>query len=236
MGVASSLVAYLITKDVRIGIFLLVALAIGGIAILPIVKHTMRHVSAIRAVRGFGVLNVYPNQVAAESAISSALERARTLDVLSLRGLGLLGLRDSLLTSAILRRSGDLTIRVLLLNPQSKYVVERCREVSEDVGAIRNGILVACHGLSELKRTHSVSIEVRLYDAPPVWRLIFMDDRLFMSMFVNAMHGHNFPMSEVVYTGPLSLYSGFRKHFETLWASSLHVTSAFPDAVSTESA
>jgi hypothetical protein len=64
------------------------------------------------------VTAIYPSQAAAAQAIRHAAAHARRVDVLAVRGLGILGLNDGLLRGPLSReRDEPLALRVLVLDP-----------------------------------------------------------------------------------------------------------------------
>lgn len=71
---------------------------------------------------------IYPCQAGAAEEVRTLAKGAGAVDVMAVRGLGILGLNDSLLRKAV---SAEAQLRVLLLSPDSAAVARRADEVGE---------------------------------------------------------------------------------------------------------
>ncbi len=139
--------------------------------------------------------------------------------VLAVRGLGILGLNDSLLRAALTGRlrEGRLTVRALLLNPDSLAARRRAAEIGESVESFASGIQLSVARLRELVGTHpAVSLEVYEYDTLPVWRLVDIDGTVYVAVFAEDWEGHESPVYKVTATPRGVLHRGFRRMFEDL--------------------
>jgi hypothetical protein len=133
---------------------------------------------------------IYPCQAEAAEEIRALANRADTIDVMAVRGLGIIGLDDSLLRKAI---SPRVRLRMLLLNPESDAVGRRAAEIGESAESFAAGIRLAIARIEELSSADR-SVEVYLYDQVPVWRIIKLDDALFVSSFTFRHEGHDSPI------------------------------------------
>jgi hypothetical protein len=68
---------------------------------------------------------VYPNQAEASREIRDHSRKAAQVDILAVRGLGLLGLNDSELRGPLTERQAPVRVRALLLDPDSPAVAVR---------------------------------------------------------------------------------------------------------------
>jgi transcriptional regulator with XRE-family HTH domain len=161
------------------------------------------------------IVRVYSDQAAAAAEIQRAARSASELDVLAVRGLGLLGLRDSLLRPH-LDRDGDSAprLRVLLLDPESPAIVQRASEIGESAESLAGGVRLAEARLRELAVDGSV--EAYRYRHLPVWRIIRLDTTLYVSAFDAAWEGHESATYKVVATPHGPLYRGFRRMFDAM--------------------
>jgi predicted XRE-type DNA-binding protein len=131
----------------------------------------------------------YSSQAEAADQIRTLAKGAGIIDVMAVRGLGILGLNDSLLRDAI---SVGTQLRVLLLNPDSEAVAHRAAEIGESNGSFAAGIRLSIERIKELA-TEGRSVEVYIYDQMPIWRIIKIDDALFVSAFTVYHEGHTSP-------------------------------------------
>lgn len=112
---------------------------------------------------------------------------------MAVRGLGILGLNDSLLLKAI---PAGARLRVLLLAPDSTAVARRADEIGESAESFAAGIRLAITRIKELA-DQGRSIEVYIYDQIPVWRIIRIDEVLFVSAFTIQHEGHVSPIHRI---------------------------------------
>lgn len=166
------------------------------------------------------ILAVYPSQSTARAEIGQRAQRATTVDVLAVRGLGIIGMNDSLLRSRI--QSRTVSVRVLLLDPDGESAHRRADEIGESFGSFAAGIRLSLERLSELADT-GADIEVGLYDILPTWRLIGLDRTLFVSAFGETHEGHMSPMYKITESPHGALHRGFCRFVGELWRSARRV-------------
>ena len=131
------------------------------------------------------IISIYPSQSTAVADINAAAQEAHRIDVLAVRGLGIVGLNDSLLRSTVVEHQAHL--RVMLLDPDSEAADRRAREIRESRETFTSGIQLALARVRELA-DHGAKVELALYDHLPTWRLIGLDATLFVSAF-GSSHG-----------------------------------------------
>ncbi|MDH6709732.1 transcriptional regulator with XRE-family HTH domain [Kitasatospora sp. MAA19] len=161
------------------------------------------------------IIRVYSDQASAAAEVQRAARSAAELDVLAVRGLGLLALRESLLRQH-LDRDGDQAprLRVLLLDPDSPAAARRATEIGESAESLASGIRLAEARLRELAEVGQV--EVYRYSEVPVWRLIRLDRTLYVGSFDTDWEGHESATYKVLPTPSGPLYRGWRRQFEVL--------------------
>jgi transcriptional regulator with XRE-family HTH domain len=165
--------------------------------------------------RGVGeIVATFPHQAAAEADIRARAATAASLDILAVRALGIIGFKDSLLRRSVLGAPERPTLRVLLVDPDSPAAVQRAGEIDESLEAFTSGIKLSLVRLRELAA--AVPVEVYLYDAVPVWRMIGMDDTMYVSSFSETWEGHESPTYKLVNTTGGALFRGFRRTFDDL--------------------
>ncbi|MGW6056808.1 hypothetical protein [Streptomyces sp. NPDC055189] len=138
--------------------------------------------------------------------------------MLAVRGLGLIGLNDSLLRGCLVREQGhdrkDLRIRVALLDPDSDALTRRAAEIGESAESLSGGVRLTEARLRELAEVRDV--QVYRYCMLPTWRLIRIDSTMFVSAFDAGWEGHESATYKVMETPHGPLFRGFRRMFEAV--------------------
>lgn len=137
------------------------------------------------------ILAVYPAQSAARQEIQQRAAEASQIGLLAVRGLGLIGMTDSLLRSRIAARA--IAVRVMLLDPDSGAARRRAAEIGESYGRFAAGIRLSIESLRDLAEG-GADLQCHLYDSLPTWRVINLDSLLFVSAFSDGQEGHASPM------------------------------------------
>jgi transcriptional regulator with XRE-family HTH domain len=164
------------------------------------------------------IAHVFVDQEAAADEIRRLAQQATMVDVLAVRGLGLLGLNHSLLLGAVAdgARDGPVGLRVLLLDPDSAAARQRAVEIGESPESFASGIRFTIARLRELAGTGAAAVEVACYDRLPVWRLIGIDSTLYVGAFAEAWEGHQSPLYKLTATPAGMLHRGLRRMLEDL--------------------
>ncbi|AJT64435.3 hypothetical protein T261_2762 [Streptomyces lydicus] len=162
------------------------------------------------------VVRVYATQSAASEDIQQLATSAGELDVLAVRGLGLIGLNDSLLRSSLTRSEGQQVcrVRVLLLDPESPSLAARAAEIGESTESLSGGVKLAEARLRELSGI--CDLQVYRYKLHPTWRIIRLDDTMFVSVFDAGWEGHESASYKVMETPHGPLYRGFQRMFASM--------------------
>ncbi|MFD5419633.1 helix-turn-helix domain-containing protein [Streptomyces sp. NPDC127069] len=160
------------------------------------------------------VVRVYPTQASAREEIQQQVRIARELDVLAVRGLGLVGLNDSMLRPHLVQQKGDLRVRVLLLDPEAPALALRAAEIGESAESLASGVRLAEARLREL--VEICDIEVYRYGMLPTWRLIRADSTMFVGAFDAGWEGHDSATYKVMRTPHGPLFRGFQRMFEAI--------------------
>jgi hypothetical protein len=169
------------------------------------------------------ILQVYANQAAAAAEIRALASQAAAIDVLAVRGLGVLALNDSLLRPSMTQRTRPLQLRVLLVRPHSDAAQRRAEEINEPPASFSAGIILAQARLREIATLPHVTVEGYEYDVLPVWRLVNIDGTLFVSTFTPEWEGHESRLYKLVATQIGPLYQGFQRTFDDLLERSTRI-------------
>jgi transcriptional regulator with XRE-family HTH domain len=163
------------------------------------------------------VARSYHSQQAAAREIKQLARGARSLDLLAVRGLGLLGLNDSLLRAAVTgRRDRPLAIRVLIVDADSEAAARRAIEIGETPAAFATAVRLAEHKLRDLAATPGLTLEAYRYTTLPTWRIIALDETLFVSTFDADWEGHASPIYRIDIATGGALHRGFRRMFHEM--------------------
>ncbi|MEV7526693.1 helix-turn-helix transcriptional regulator [Streptomyces sp. NPDC091371] len=160
------------------------------------------------------VVRVYSAQASAREEIQQQVRDANELDILAVRGLGLIGLNDSMLRSHLGSQGGGLRVRVLLLDPEAQALTQRAAEIGESAESLASGVRLAEARLRELAGI--CDIEVYRYAMLPTWRLIRTDSTMFVGAFDAGWEGHESATYKVMETPHGPLFRGFRRMFEAI--------------------
>ncbi|WP_031067604.1 hypothetical protein [Streptomyces ochraceiscleroticus] len=165
------------------------------------------------------VVRVYASQASAAQEIQQQARIAAEVDVLAVRGLGLIALNDSLLRPPLTRPAApERRIRVLLLSPEAPALTRRAAEIGESPESLAGGVRLAEARLREL--TGACEVRVYRYRMLPTWRIVRLDSTMFVSAFDAGWEGHESATYKVMETPHGPLYRGFRRMFDALAAES----------------
>ncbi|MGQ4616909.1 hypothetical protein [Nocardia sp. R7R-8] len=159
------------------------------------------------------ITRTYPAQADAAEDIRTAVRNAATVDVMAVRGLGILGLKDSLLREVI---PVDARLRALLLDPDSAAAAYRAQEIGESAESFSAGIRLSLSRLRELVAAGR-RVEVYLYDHVPVWRIISVNGPrgiMFVSAFTDHREAHACPTQRIEPNPGGILHHAFRRTVE----------------------
>ncbi|MFD7630371.1 helix-turn-helix domain-containing protein [Streptomyces sp. NPDC059851] len=161
------------------------------------------------------VVRVYSGQAAARQEIQQHARAAAEVDILAVRGLGLIGLNDSMLRAHLAGRQ-PMRVRVLLLDPDTPALALRAAEIGESAESLASGVRLTEARLKELSPV--VDIEVYRYAMLPTWRIIRCDTTLFIGAFDAGWEGHESATYKVMQTPHGPLYRGYRRMFDAMVA------------------
>lgn len=161
------------------------------------------------------VVRVYASQASAAEEIQQQAESATELDVLAVRGLGLVALNDALLRGGLTRAQPPRS-RVLLLDPDSPALAARAAEIGESAESLAGGVRLAEARLREVAAGRDLA--VYRYGILPTWRIIRLDATMYVSAFDAGWEGHESAVYKVMETPHGPLYRGFRRMFDALIA------------------
>ena len=114
-------------------------------------------------------------------------------------------------------RKSKANLRILLLSPTSKHIGQRAEEYHNYTKTtLRKEIEVALAKLQMLKGLSETRIELKLYESPPVFRLVKIDNEMFIGGYLGGVSSTKTVLYQIT-TGDSSLYYYFDKYFNAIW-------------------
>jgi transcriptional regulator with XRE-family HTH domain len=156
------------------------------------------------------VTEIYPSQAAAAHEIRLAAMVAERLDVVAVRGLGILGMNDGLLRGPLtVERDRPLLLRVFVLDPRCPAAEARARQIGETPATFAAACSLSLEKLRDLKAIPSVRLQVHQYRQRPVWRIIHAGASMFVGTFDELREGHHSPVYRLPRRVDGTLYRAF---------------------------
>jgi hypothetical protein len=163
---------------------------------------------------------LYRLQDEAANDIRDLVATAQRIDILAVRGLGLLGLNDSLLRTIVTaERAEPLVIRVLVVDAACDAATRRAAEIGESPESFAASVRFAEHKLKDLSTEPGIAMQAFRYASLPVWRIVSVDDTAFVSTYDEDWEGHNSPVHRIDSSDGGALFKGFRRMFNDLVAT-----------------
>ena len=163
---------------------------------------------------------LYRLQDEAANDIRDLAATAQRIDILAVRGLGLLGLNDSLLRTIVTaERAEPLVIRVLVVDAACDAATRRAAEIGESPESFAASVRFAEHKLKDLSTEPGIAMQAFRYTSLPVWRIVSVDDTAFVSTYDEGWEGHNSPVHRIDASDGGALFKGFRRMFNDLVAT-----------------
>lgn len=162
---------------------------------------------------------VFPTQADAAGEIQTLAETSDQIDILAVRGLGILSLNKSLLREAF---KPETCLRVFLIDPDSEACAQRGEEIGESAESFSAGV---SHSIARIKELDAGggNVELYLYSTTPIWRILRLDQTLFVSAFTTHHEGHTSPMHKLVPTRTGVLHAAFLRTLEAYARTSTRI-------------
>ncbi len=164
-----------------------------------------------------GVEYVYPSQKEATRDITSDILHSKEIRIFTMRGYSfILPEREF----SFITDQSEKMIRFLIANPGSRKlpnpeIFKRGKEYKNaNPESYRNDI---CSELGKLRiiMLRNKHVKCRLHSEPATFRVVILDDRLYLSFFSPYQSGSQLPIHRIK-KGSL-IYQGFLRHFEAIW-------------------
>jgi transcriptional regulator with XRE-family HTH domain len=150
--------------------------------------------------------------------IQAIAETAEVADVLTVRALGTIAMTDSLLRAPLTRpeRGSKARVRVLVLDPKSPELHGIAETVGETERFFSASLRFGEELLHELADEGTVDLEVYRYRSRPVWRIVRLDNTVFVSVIGPRSEPHTRTVYRLAPTPPGTIAFGFSGQFEAL--------------------
>lgn len=112
-------------------------------------------------------------------------------------------------------RNREVTVRALLLDPDGEAARRRATEIGENHPSFAAGVRLSLELLADLAND-GATIEGYVYDLLPTWRVISLDDTLFVSAFGEVHEGHTSPMYQLGPSPHGAFWRGIRRFTDEL--------------------
>jgi len=154
------------------------------------------------------------------SKIKSEGQKAVTIQAMGVRLTNLVSTREEEISplDEMLRSNINPTLktRILVLDPNSKYVKSRAEEIGEDKKKLKEGIEKTISQLVEIKKhNQDIDIRIKLYQEDPVWSLVIIDQILFLGFYVRRKR--KVAPCYICQSEPMSPFASFSKYFDYMW-------------------
>jgi len=118
-------------------------------------------------------------------------------------------------------------VRILLLDPESKYVESRAKALNREVEWVKTNIELDLENLRDIisrkgneNSKYRTNLEIRLYNAAPVLNMYRFDDTRIIGMYLwetDSTVGPQFEVKASDSSHRAFLADQFDKHFQELW-------------------
>ncbi len=116
------------------------------------------------------------------------------------------------------RKNGE--IRFLLLDPDSENVKKRADDEKDDYNSWKNEINATITRLKSLEKKHNITIQIRVFDEYPVWRMNIIDsNKIYLNYFLLNKQGAQSPQIELIENDNSIFWPLFNTYNE-LWKKS----------------
>lgn len=139
----------------------------------------------------------------------------RILNILGSTGIDTFGRKGTPLWDAL--NSFDGEIRIILMSPNSKFLLERASDVKMPPTAYRQEIMLAIKQIEDWQASGR-RVTYRTYDAPPNWKLILTNKLAWVQYYRHRRHVQETPVYQFYATlGDTGLYHAFDDEFARIW-------------------
>ena len=172
------------------------------------------------------IYSMYQFQNESNADMVELIKKASEIDILTIRGLGIIGLNDAVLRKTI-RSIGEkkLKIRIIMLSPVSNFVQERANEIGESYEVFIEALKLGINHVKKFGGETHHDVKIYFYDKRPCWRIIRIDNWYFVSVFAGQIEGHQANVYRVDELKGGTLGKALRRYIENMVIESEQDTS-----------
>jgi hypothetical protein len=162
----------------------------------------------------------YPSYESADKVIHKEMFNSTNVDILTIMGLSFVNNpqvpgRGKASIIGRLLQNDTRKVRILLLDPRSEHAKQRAKRLKYKTTHCQFGILNSMSDLLEIQTEHE-GLEIRMYDANPVWRITVTHSGLFLGFYLNNTRCYDNDFY-FISKNKRSLYSSYEEYFNYLW-------------------
>lgn len=217
IALITTTLSYYVTQNPIISLYVLIVVLGFGIIIylIGLFYYTIFIQSNVS-----GIVRIYRNQSEAEKEIAKCIAFAQEIDILAVRGLGIASLRDSVIQKGLRATENEVRVRIAYLDKASIHCKTRASEIGESLEEFTSALQAGYSGLSQLRISEKLNVEFKVYDQLPVWRIIRVDDTMFVTGFLNNKNGHDVYLYQIQRRNDFSLFPILKREFDEIWRNS----------------
>jgi hypothetical protein len=224
VSIAGGAVLALLSALLRIlGTASAITLGCGSFTILMLVGWCLERQ---RELRSMGIKRIYKEFKKSPSALDFITKANKNVDLLAISCYSFL--EEDKSSEVILEkiRTGA-RVRVLVLNPESKYLADKAIDENQDPNKWKRDIETTIgtvkrigKDVHRLHRNRRGSVEIAKYDTLPLWRVMLIDgSRAYLQYYFRGFKEHDSPVC-VVENDKRSLFKTIDEYFNWLWENS----------------
>lgn len=208
-SLAACAIFYLLTSNTRLALLTLGILIILALAIIRVRRHYK--VSKLLGIESAGLRT--------KEDWDRYYLNSKTVRVFFTRGGSVLGSDTDPMYQNVKGLPSDWggEIKVLILNPNSKYISDRARELEFEDEEVKDQCRNVMRNINRLREKHHINIKGKYYDSKPFLRFTLFEDFGFFSYPAWGEKYKLYSYHFKVKRGSKTLYEALSVYFDQLW-------------------
>lgn len=217
-GFGFILISILIGVSKPIGVVLIsigTSIVASSIVVYLSSKYLFKQNKIKDIIEQWGLINIYRTR--AEMNLSCNLELDKVNDRIDIIAFGLKGFRERHSTLITQKVKRGLKIRIISINPNSNFLMQREKDENEIEGQIKNTIIKLNEWIDELK-THQVQlgqVQIKFYDTLPFDFYFRIDNNIFIGPYLYGVSSQQTISFE--FSNNSQGFEYYTTYFESIW-------------------